>query len=396
MKKLVSLLMVLVMTTVIFAGCAQDAPEEKAAETKASATEVDASNEATLTDEAFGGVEKLESTLSINIGALAGGTHGFTNYLIEKLGGFDYAGLDENVILFGNGPVMVESVSSDSWDAGIYGLGGTLSGTLGQGVLNLGAASKDYHGLMVFADPESDIVKAGKNVEDSPLLYGTAETWKGQEVFIPVGTTLHYAFSKGMEKFGLTDNDIKMTHMDVTNVNTALRAGKAEVGGVWGNFCYGDLNDTYVPVVQAEDVGVRLVTVFAANPRSYEDPEKKEAIMKWMEIYFAAVEWLYASDENLTQGIEWYLEWNEENGVKSDETEIRAHLTHNGCYTLEENVEMINGSSEDGKRNLIEDYNYQPLLFFIENGNYKPETAEQLVDGYFIDEVIEELAARRK
>ncbi|QUI24518.1 hypothetical protein HZI73_20405 [Vallitalea pronyensis] len=386
MKKLIGLLLVLVMVTGVFTACGNAEKDDNGGSGTGSEQ-----NGNPLAEEAFAGIEKLDKETKLNIGILAGSTHGFTNYLIGKLGGYEKVGLDENIIIFGNGPIMVESVSSNAWDVGIYGLGGTLSGTLGQDIINLGACSKDYHGLMVFADPESDVVKAGKNIDESPLLYGTADTWKGKEIFIPVGTTLHYAFSKGLEKFGLTDNDVKLTHMDVQNVNTALRAGKCELGGVWGNFCYGDLNDKFIPVVQAEDVGVRLVTVFAANPRSYEDAEKKEATKKWMEIYFAAVEWLYANDENLNQGIEWFLEWNEENGVKTNAEEIKAHLTYNGCYTLEENYEMVTTKSADGKMNLIEEYNYLPLLFFIENGNYKPEDADKLIDGYFYDEVITEL-----
>ncbi len=385
----------------VVAGCGTESTPEK--ETDSSAvtkagdkSSEDSSSEMTgYAEEAFSQVEPLDEEVALNIGLLAGGTHGFQEYLIGKLGGWEKANINPNIIAFGNGPIMVESVASDAWDCGVYGLGGTLSGTLGHDVLNLGAASKDYHALMVFTKPDSDIVQAGNNFEEHPELYGTAETWKGKEVFIPVGTTLHYAFSKGLSIMGLSENDVKMTHMDVTNVNTALRAGKAEVGGVWGNFCYGDLNDKFVPVIKAEDVGVRLVTVFAANPNSYEDEKKKEAIKKWMELYFDANKWLYANEENFNQAVEWYLEWNEENGVKSTAEEIVAYLTYNGTYTLEENYEMFKTPSEDGKMNQVEEYNYLPLVFFIENGNYKPEDAEKLIDGYFIDDIVNELYEER-
>lgn len=390
MKKLVSLMMVLIMTAMLFAGCGQQEAEESSA-----TSGIAVADERNYAEEAFSKVEPLDEKAALSIGLLAGGTHGFQEYLIGKLGGWDKANIDPNIIAFGNGPIMVESVASDAWDCGVYGLGGTLSGTLGHDVLNLGAASKDYHALMVFTKPDHEIVQAGANFEEHPELYGTAETWKDKEVFIPVGTTLHYAFSKALSIMGLTDNDVKMTHMDVTNVNTALRAGKADIGAVWGNFCYGDLNEEFVPVVKAEDVGVRLVTVFAANPRSYEDAEKNEAIKKWMELYFDANKWLYANEDNFDQAVEWYLEWNEENGVKSTADEIVNYLTYNGTYTLEENYEMFNTPSADGTMNQLEEYNYLPLEFFIENGNYKPEDADKLMGGYFLDDFVEQLYKER-
>ncbi|OON95118.1 MAG: hypothetical protein ATN32_00150 [Candidatus Epulonipiscium fishelsonii] len=59
------------------------------------------STEATYAQEAFGNIESLTEKLSLNIGSLSGSTHGFNNYLIEKLGGFDYVNLDGEIINYG-------------------------------------------------------------------------------------------------------------------------------------------------------------------------------------------------------------------------------------------------------------------------------------------------------
>jgi len=37
--------------------------------------------------------------------------------------------------------------------------------------------------------------------------------------------------------------------MDVPNINTALRAGKIEVGALWTSLPYGDINEKFTPVI---------------------------------------------------------------------------------------------------------------------------------------------------
>ncbi len=147
--------------------------------------------------------------MALNIGLLAGGTHGFQEYLIGKLGGWEKANINPNIIAFGNGPIMVESVASDAWDCGVYGLGGTLSGTLGHDVLNLGAASKDYHALMVFTKPDSISFKRAIILKNIRNCTGLQKRGKVKKFSYLLVTTLHYAFSKGLSIMGLSENDVK-------------------------------------------------------------------------------------------------------------------------------------------------------------------------------------------
>jgi len=388
MKKLM-LLVVATMVIGLFAGCGASEPDV--------ANNSDNTEKGTdiIGEDIYKDVTPLDNPVDLKIGISAGASPGFNVYLADKLGAFKDAGINAEIIVFGNGPLMVEATASNGWDVGAYGLGGTLAGTIGQGIINIGAASKDHHSIQIFADKESDIVKAGQVTESASMLYGTAETWKDKEIFLPVGTTLHYVFNKGLEHLGLTDKDVTLTHMDVPNINTALRAGRCEVGGVWGNYSYGDLNDKFVPVIQAEDIGVRLITTLVANPSSYEDPEKKEAIKTFLDIYFRTAEWINANDENRAQAAKMYQEWNDENGIKTTEDEVTQHLTYSACYSLEENYELFNTTGDSGY-SLITEYNLLPLEFFINNGNYKSEDAEKLTDEkYFDSELVTELYNER-
>ncbi|ONI47352.1 hypothetical protein AN644_00575 [Candidatus Epulonipiscium fishelsonii] len=333
--------------------------------------------------EVFGNIEPLTEPVKLNIGVISSGSHGVTNHLIEKLGGFDYANLDGQTTVFGSGPIIVEAMASGDCEVGLYGLGGILAGTIGQGIVNIGAATRDYHALQFFAPNDSPIVAAGQVTPSAPELYGTPELWKGQEIFVPVGTNVHYALSKGLEHLGLTTNDVKLTHMDVPNINTALRAGQCEIGGFWNNYPYGDITKNNTAIMKADDIGVVLLASMAATQTAID--EKPEAIQKWMELYFATVDWIYANDENFNQAVSWYTEWNEENGIPSTDIESAAHLTYSSSYTLEENIKMFNTLSKDGEYNKFIEYNIEPLKFYIEQGNYKPEDMDKFLDPAYLN-----------
>ncbi|WHH56845.1 hypothetical protein [Petroclostridium sp. X23] len=391
MKKVVCIIITVLLCVSMFAACAPSAQKEPAPSKSNDTAPSKSDGTVSDTDNPYKDVEPLSEPIEITFGILNGSPHGVISVLIEKMGGFEQVGIKPKWQVFGNGPVMVEALASDGWDCGTYGIGGTLSGAIGQGAIHIGASNRDFDSLQFFTPKDSDIVKAGKNISTSPELYGTADTWRGKEIYVPTGTTLHYALAVGLEKFGLTDADVKLTHMDVTNVNTAMRAGKGEVGGLWGNFTYAaDLDDKFARVMKASDTGVELVTTMAANPRSYNDPKKREAIKKWAELYFKTVDWVFEQN-NLDKASEMFYEWDEEVGVKATPAECKALLVNNENYTLKENYLMFTQKSSNGKMTIQEELNYKPLEFFIAKGKYKPEDGEKFLNGSFNGDIVKEL-----
>ncbi|RJP55393.1 MAG: hypothetical protein C4583_00710 [Anaerolineaceae bacterium] len=411
MKKIVSLVVVMFMIVALFSACGQgDTTDSKAATNETSSQtsndskdtstdkEKSDSGKESLADQIFKGIEPLAKPTDLNFGLLSDSQHGFVCYFIDQIGGYDKVGITPKFNIFGNGPVMVEAVSSNGWDCGTYGVGGTLAGSVGYGALVLGAATRD-NCIWIFASNDSDIVKAGKVTKDSPELYGTAEAWKGTEVYLPTGTTMHYALAKGLDKLGLTTNDVKMTHMDVPSVNTALLAGKGEAGGLWSNFVFSKkINEKYTPVIKAADVGANMITVLTANAKSYADEVKRAAIDKWVEMYYAVIDWLYddngtLNQENLSFFVEKYLEWDEANGIMATPEDIISMIKESPYFTLEETYDTFNKTvdTEDGKMSELEFMDYDVLKFFISCGNYKPDSVGKLLNKTHIPDVVNKL-----
>lgn len=379
-KKLLAMILAGVLAVGSMTGCGGDDSAQKSDDNAQKAAEI------------FGDVTPLEESEALEIGVLVGGTHGFASYLIERLGGFEYANIDATLTSFASGPVMVESMASGAIDCGAYGLGGTLAGTIGQDIINLGMLSADYYALMIYANNETDLVKDGAgHIEGHPLIYGTKDDWKGLEIYCPIGTTLHYMLGKNLEAMGLSLDDVSVTHMDVPNINTALRAGQADVGALWSQYCYSDMEDQgYTAVMSSEAVGIELVTTISATQDAMQN--KRETVKKWMELLFAVQEWVYGSDENYQQAVEWFVEWNEDNGYPSTEEECDGHLQHEFLYTLDQNYEMFQTPSQYGTCNALCDMTYDPLKFYVEQGNYTEEDLQKVADpAYWDGSIITEL-----
>lgn len=339
----------------------------------------------------YDGVAPLDSKTDLTIATLAGSHHAFIVFLMEKMGAYEKAGINSEIVTFGNGPVQMEALVSDSWDCGTTGLGGVLVGASKYGAYIIGAAAQDRNSLRIFAKNDTDIVKDGVTTDNN--VYGTADAWKGQEILVTTGSTLHYTLAVGLNELGLELDAVNLTHMDVASVNTALLADQGNIGGVWGSYAYGEaLNSQYTPVMNAKDLGLNICVVLVANPNSYNDPAKHDAIAKYVEMYYKTIDWVYASEENTRYAAELFTEINEENGVVGTVEENYTTLTNDTYYTLEESYNMFHDktTAADGtEMTVIEEAHYGPLDFYVANGYYEPDTLSALLQGNFKSDILD-------
>ena len=198
--KTLAVTMAAVMCAGMVSGCGAGS-ESKKADTQAEAS-------------GTGDSKTADKSYELTVSGIGGSLNYLPIYIAEQEGWFKEKGLDIEEVLFTNGPVQMESLSSDGWDIGCTGVGGVFAGVLGYDALVLGSSNTDDGTQYVFARNDSDIVKAGKGHNSlSDEIYGDADSWKGKSILCNTGSVTQYVLIKVLEGFGLTVDDVNFIAM---------------------------------------------------------------------------------------------------------------------------------------------------------------------------------------
>ena len=198
MKKLISAA-VLFALVLSFAACGAAPSSSAAAGTSQAASS--AAGAAMPADMPWSHVEPLAEPVTLNVALLANTLPHLPTYIAQEKGWLGAVGIEVSPVVFKNGPSMTEAMGAGAWDCGSTGIGGVITGVLNQDMKIIGVAARDEGGFQAFfARPDSPIVEAGKGHGAIPELYGTADTWRGQEILCAVGTTNQFLLYKTLEK----------------------------------------------------------------------------------------------------------------------------------------------------------------------------------------------------
>lgn len=349
MKKAVSSILSLVLVLALFAGCG------------GSGSTASTGSDANTPDK----------TYSLTVSGISGSLNYTPIYIAQQEGWFEEAGIEMDEVLFSNGPVQMESLSSDGWDIGFTGVGGVLSGVLGYDAVVLGATNSDNGTQYVFARNDSDIVAAGKgNNTVSADIYGDAASWKGKTVLCNTGTVLHYLLIKTLGGFGLAPEDVTFIAMDVPTAYSAFLAGEGDLvvlTGSAGTFPMLEDTENFTAVSSGNMADTGLMCNIVANKNSYADAEKYEAMKIFLEVYFKALDWM---KENEEQAVQYLVDFSDESGNSMDAEVAAKYLNSDTYYTLQEACDMMNNKAEGQDYSEMEGKLMNILDFFIEYGNY--------------------------
>lgn len=335
-----------------------------------------------------------EDSYSLTVSGIGGSLNWLPVYIAEQEGWFEEENLEIDEVLFTNGPVQMESLSSNGWDLGCTGVGGVMAGVLGYEAKILGASNTDDGTQYVFARNDSDIVEAGQgNNTINEEIYGSAETWKGKSILCNTGSVTQYVLIKMLEGFGLTQDDVQFIAMDPATAYSAFLAGEGDacvLTGSGGTFKMLDASDEYTAVASGPLVDSGLMCNFVANKDSYEDEETYEAMKKFMKVYFKSLAWMAENEDAVVQ---YCVDMNDENGSSLDPEIAAKYVKADTYYTLDEAVDMMETTADGTKYSVMENNLMSVLKFFISVGNYSEGDDERFaghVDSTLLKEVLEE------
>lgn len=135
----------------------------------------------------------------------------------KQLGYFDEEGIDVELVQFADGPTIINAMESGSIDVGYIGQGAHK--------LCVNGSAKIF-ALAHVSNGDAIVGSKSKGTD-------TLEGLKGKTVAFSSGTSSEDILKKGLEKAGLTMDDIKPIDMDATNLVTAMLSGSVDACAAW-------------------------------------------------------------------------------------------------------------------------------------------------------------------
>lgn len=356
MKKLLSILLILVLAAgFIFAGGSSEA--QATAETKGDTW----------------GLEPFETKQTVRVAFFTGSPLSYPILFADNLGIFDALNIDVEYTCFTGGPAMMEA--NASWDIGSCGLGG------------IALALAKYENLVMFdvCDYEENMaifVRADSALAKDPA---NPALWKGVTCVYPTGTTAQAVLAQYLQNIGLSLKDVVSVNADNSNALTVFNGGTGDVLVCWnaialaadaaGHYRVTDSGQLHLPFPCASFVQKDFLA------------KNKKLVATFTAVFHKAVEWCYASKENLTQGAQWYFDHCEEEGFLCTREVAQKTMEWYRGSTVAEYIDLFTKTSPDAtglytSRELlqIEKDVMSGFDFFISEGKYTAEQRKTILD----------------
>ena len=332
--------------------------------------------------DAYADIEPLENPATVRYIATVGLQLSSPLWIAYESGCLEDAGITLDFIPASTGPLSIEALNAGEVDLVGTGIAGVAVGAV-QGTSKVLCYINDDSVVQKFFVKDTNPL-ASTSFNEETGFYGTADDWRGVEVYLPAGTTLQYLLGFALDKLGLTLQDVKTIYMDANNVNTAMYANQGEVWGIWNFLCYSAAleEEGYKAVIEGGPAGINLVTAFMTNDEVLSDADKNAAIMKILEYHFATEQWMHESEDNMQFAAEIIAKWCEDEGAVTSVDEMFAYLSETKYYTIDENYEMFttqvstaNGEMSEAMARL------QGIMdFYVSQGNYTAQDHETMIE----------------
>lgn len=366
MKKFVAVLLAVIVSLAVLAGCGNSGKTE---------TTPSGSNNGTSTKTTLG-LTPFKDKQTLRIGFFTGSPLSYPYLFADKLGYFKELNIDVKFVPFTNGPAMLEA--SSEWDIGSMGLGGLSTGLKkGFKIIDI----NDYEeNLALFARKDSALAKDPTN----------PASWKGTTWIYPKGTTAQATLVNALKNVGLTLNDIKSVNMDVANALTGFKGNTGDGLAVWNAVAFNAEDAGFVRITDAGKLGFKAPCGTVVTDKTLQ--EKKELIQTAVAVFHLTAQWINASDANKKQAAKWYLENCTDEGLKvSDSIATRVIDWYRGP-SMAKYIDLFTKKSADDaklytKRDLIQAE--KDILvgfdFFISQGNYSNDDRNKFLDNNQVD-----------
>lgn len=319
MRKGSLITMVVLLAFLLAAGCSQPAAEPTKAPAPVAKPPATTSAPAKEAPAASGALAVVRASHQPAL-------HALPTILGMKKGWFEKQGIQIDFKFFAAGAPQVEAGAAGGWDVGAMGTPPTIVGGLSYGQLMIGVSNDESvtNALVVRPDAESTWLKNPK------------QDVKGKTVLVSTISTGHYVLSQYLASLGLTDNDVKIVHMDQAGILTAFLAGQGDIAQVWAPWGYLHEEKGMKVLVGGNDVNAVVPGAINATPKFAK--EKPDLLVKWLQVYMQGIDYMKSNPDDSAKFLD---EYYKERGITLSQESLMKEFKLRPLFGVDDQVKMM-------------------------------------------------------
>jgi sulfonate transport system substrate-binding protein len=315
-------------------------------------------------------------------------THGLPTYMAMQKGWDKAEGLKIDYQLYMSGPPQNEALASNTWEVGAEGSVPAMLAALRYGAYIIALSDEEGETNNLWVRPDSPILKVKGANPKYPDLYGSPASVKGKTILLITASTGHYAVIATLKAWGLSEQDVKMVHMEPQQILPAFVAGQGDIAQLWPPFDYAAAGKGFKEISSGKRAGVPILGAVLVSKKAFE--ENPEKVAKWLKLYLKGIDEMKA---NPTESAKVLGSFYKEHGLNMDDKQLAMEIAQRPFFDLKQQLALF--AKKDGAPSQVELWMSDLADFFVQQGRITPAEKEKFMKGNFINDKILKMVAQQ-
>jgi ABC-type nitrate/sulfonate/bicarbonate transport system substrate-binding protein len=294
--------------------------------------------------------------------------HALPTILASTFGWWDEIGIKVSFHYFVSGMPQVEAGQAGEWDVGAIGTVPCLFAGIKykQPLIAISNDESVTNNLMVRPDAFSTWLKDPKR------------DLKGKTFLVSTISTGHYAVVAYLKKIGLTENDVKIVHMEQSAILSAFLSGQGDVAQTWAPFNYMMEEKGMKVLSHGKDAGVVIPGGVVAT-KKFAD-EKPELVAKWLEGYMRGIDFMIDNPRESAKHLGKY--YREKCGINLSDEVCLKEFELRPLFRTKQQIKMYERKA--GKMSVVDKWMDDLAQYFVEvkKVEKKPDPSSYITDKF--------------
>ena len=314
-------------------------------------------------------------------------THGLPTYMAMQKGWDKAEGLKTDFQLYMSGPPQNEALASNTWEVGAEGTVPAMLACLRYGAYIIALTDEEGDTNDLWVRPNSAIAKVKGFNPKYPDVYGSPQTVKGKTILLVTASTGHYAVIATLKALGMSEQDVKMVHMEPQQILPAFEAGQGDIAQLWPPFDYAANNKGFKEMSSGKRAGVAILGAVVCSKKAFE--ENPEKVAKWLKLYMRGIDAMKNDPSGSAKVLGAFYK---DNGLNMDDKQLAVEIAQRPFFDLKQQLALF--AKKDGGPSQVEQWMSDLADFFIQQGRITPAEKEKFMKGNYLNDKILKMIAQ--